>query len=311
MTAGDFRHTSVLLEESIAALEVKPDGIYVDATFGRGGHSKHILEQLSPQGRLLAFDRDPQAIAAGQRLQDQRLRLLHAPFSEMYTELQELHLATEIDGVLMDLGVSSPQLDDPDRGFSFSRDGALDMRMDPTRGISATEWLAVASEQEITDVLKQYGEERFGKRIAHAIVAARAEQPITSTLQLAKLIEQSLPVKDKHKHPATRSFQGIRIFINDELGEITRGLEAAVKVLKASGRLAVISFHSLEDRLVKRFLRRLSQGVQAPARLPLTAAEINATKVLNTVGKAIRPSAAEISNNSRARSSVLRVAEKR
>ncbi|MCC2605380.1 16S rRNA (cytosine(1402)-N(4))-methyltransferase RsmH [Planctobacterium marinum] len=306
-----FTHTSVLLHESIDALAIKQDGIYVDATFGRGGHSRLILEQLGDNGRLIAFDRDPMAIEAAKAFaDDSRFQIVHSAFSDMVSALTELGLLGRIDGVLMDLGVSSPQLDDAGRGFSFMKDGPLDMRMDTSKGISASEWLNSADEADITRVIKEYGEEKFGKRIAHAIVTTRDENPLTSTLQLAKLIDQAVPVKDKFKHPATRAFQGIRIFINDELGEIERGLASALQVLAADGRLAVISFHSLEDRYVKRFMRDLSRGMQVPHGLPVRQEEINASKKLRLIGKAIKPDESEIKRNVRARSSVLRVAEK-
>lgn len=309
--ASTFTHTSVLLHESIAALAIKPDGIYVDATFGRGGHSRLILESLGEKGRLIAFDRDPSAIGAAKVFADDaRFQIVHSAFSEMQVELSALQLLGKIDGVLMDLGVSSPQLDDAGRGFSFMKDGPLDMRMDTSKGISASDWLNEAEEQEIAQVIKEYGEEKFGKRIAHAIVNTRKTSPLTGTLQLAKLIDEAVPVKDKFKHPATRAFQGIRIFINDELGEIERGLAAALEVLAPQGRMAVISFHSLEDRFVKRFMRDLSRGMQVPAGLPIREEEINASKKLRLIGKALKPDESEVQRNVRARSSVLRVAEK-
>ncbi|NDV90193.1 16S rRNA (cytosine(1402)-N(4))-methyltransferase RsmH [Alteromonas sp. 345S023] len=306
-----FKHVSVLLEECIEALAIKPDGIYVDATFGRGGHSARILESLGENGRLIAFDRDPQAIEAAKRFaNDERFSIIHAPFGDMATELTDLGLAGNIDGVLMDLGVSSPQLDDAERGFSFLRDGPLDMRMDTSKGESAADWLAKAEEQDITQVIKEFGEEKFGKRIAHAIVNTRVETPITRTAQLAKIIDEAVPVKDKFKHPATRAFQGIRIYINAELEQLRVGLKAATEVLAQQGRLAVISFHSLEDRLVKRFIKEQSRGKVVPHNLPITQAEIDQDKVLKALGKAIKPSQLEIENNVRSRSSVLRVAEK-
>ncbi len=311
MSTPDFSHTSVLLNESVEGLAVKPDGLYVDATFGRGGHSRAILAQLGESGRLVAFDRDPQAIKAADSLvEDQRFSIVHEPFAQMATSLEALGLSGKVDGVLMDLGVSSPQLDDAERGFSFLRDGPLDMRMDTTRGQSAADWLASAEEQDIAQVIKEFGEEKFGKRIAHAIVNERVNTPITRTAQLAALIDEAVPVKDKFKHPATRAFQGIRIYINAELEQLREGLKAAVSVLKPGGRLAVISFHSLEDRLVKRFMREQSRGKAVPHNLPVTQAEIDADKVLRTLGKAIKPSPQEITQNVRARSSVLRVAEK-
>ena len=311
MIANTFTHTSVLLHESISALAIRENGIYVDATFGRGGHSKLILEKLGPEGRLIAFDRDPSAIeAAIQFADDSRFQIIHSAFSEMESELEQRDLLGKIDGVLMDLGVSSPQLDNADRGFSFMKDGPLDMRMDTSKGMSAAQWLAVADLDEITRVIKAFGEEKFGKRIAHAVLETRAEKPLETTLQLAQLIDKAVPVKDKYKHPATRAFQGIRIFINDELGEIERGLNAAVNVVAKGGRIAVISFHSLEDRFVKRFMRDLSKGMHVPPGLPIPQVEIDASKKLKTIGKATKPSDSEVTENVRSRSSVLRVAER-
>lgn len=308
---SEFKHISVLLDECIDALAIKPDGIYVDATFGRGGHSAHILASLGNNGQLIAFDRDPQAIKAAERFaEDKRFRIIHSPFGDMAEEIEALGLTGKIDGVLMDLGVSSPQLDDAERGFSFLRDGPLDMRMDTSRGQSAAQWLASADEQDIAQVIKEFGEEKFGKRIAHAIVNTRDENPITRTAQLAQIIDDAVPVKDKFKHPATRAFQGIRIYINAELEQLRVGLKAATQVLAKEGRLAVISFHSLEDRLVKRFIKEQSKGKVVPHNLPITQAEIDADKVLKALGKAIKPSEQEIANNVRSRSSVLRVAEK-
>lgn len=311
MSNTPFSHVSVLLNECIDALAIKPDGIYIDATFGRGGHSGKILENLGAEGRLIAFDRDPQAIEAAQRFaDDQRFTIVHEPFGEMARVISEMSLTGKIDGVLMDLGVSSPQLDDAERGFSFMKDGPLDMRMDTSRGQSAAQWLAEADEQDITQVIKEFGEEKFGKRIAHAIVEARQTTPLTRTAQLAELIDKAVPVKDKFKHPATRAFQGIRIYINAELEQLRVGLKAAVDVLAKDGRLAVISFHSLEDRLVKRFIKDQSRGKVVPANLPVTQAEIDADKVLRALSKAIKPTKEEIAQNVRSRSSVLRVAEK-
>ncbi|WP_421132218.1 16S rRNA (cytosine(1402)-N(4))-methyltransferase RsmH [Alteromonas sp. A079] len=306
-----FTHISVLLEECIEALAIKPNGIYIDATFGRGGHSARILEALGTSGKLIAFDRDPQAIKAAERFaNDERFHIIHTPFGDMADEIDKLGLTGKIDGVLMDLGVSSPQLDDAERGFSFLRDGPLDMRMDTSKGQSAADWLATAEEQDITQVIKEFGEEKFGKRIAHAIVNTREETPITRTAQLADIIDKAVPVKDKFKHPATRAFQGIRIYINAELEQLRVGLKAATQVLAKEGRLAVISFHSLEDRLVKRFIKDQSKGKVVPHNLPITQAEIDADKVLKALSRAIKPSQQEIANNVRSRSSVLRVAEK-
>ncbi|MBT0585517.1 16S rRNA (cytosine(1402)-N(4))-methyltransferase RsmH [Alteromonas oceanisediminis] len=311
MSASSFAHRSVLLNESIDALNINPDGIYIDATFGRGGHSAAILNKLNSQGRLIAFDRDPAAIASAQQFAaDARFQIIHQPFADIADVIDQLDLAGQVNGVLMDLGVSSPQLDDASRGFSFMREGPLDMRMDTTRGFSAAEWLANADEQDITQVIKEFGEEKFGKRIAHAIVAERQHTPLTTTKQLADLIDKAVPVKDKFKHPATRSFQGIRIYVNSELEQLRDGLKAAVYALASEGRLAVISFHSLEDRLVKRFMREQSKGKDVPHGMPIPQAEIDADKVLRLIGKAIKPGHAELEDNNRARSSVLRVAEK-
>ncbi|MFQ3236637.1 MAG: 16S rRNA (cytosine1402-N4)-methyltransferase [Paraglaciecola sp.] len=306
-----FSHLSVLLNESLEGLNIKPDGLYLDATFGRGGHSRQILSQLSSEGRLIALDRDPAAVEAAQLLaEDPRFSICHSNFSDMEYVLQDLGLHGKVDGILMDLGVSSPQLDDAERGFSFMREGPLDMRMDPSKGLSAAQWLAKADEQDITQVIKEFGEEKFGKRIAHGIVNARQEKAITTTAQLAKIIDLAVPVKDKFKHPATRSFQAIRIYINSELDEIRTGLKASLNSLGSGGRLSVISFHSLEDRLVKRFIRDQSRGLQVPHNFPVTQAQIDEVKAMKAIGKAIKPSASELEQNVRSRSSVLRVAEK-
>lgn len=305
-------HITVLLDEAVKGLSIKKDGIYVDGTFGRGGHSRHILKQLGEDGRLIAIDRDPRAIAAGQALmkEDPRFTIVHGPFSGLADYVKELNLAGKIDGVLLDLGVSSPQLDDAERGFSFMRDGPLDMRMDPTSGISAAQWLATADADDIGWVLKTFGEEKFAYRIARAIVADREETPFLRTLQLAQLIERLCPKREKKKHPATRTFQAIRIYINSELEEIHKVLDGALEVLAIGGQLSVISFHSLEDRIVKRFIRKHEKGREYPAGLPLTEAQMKKGKTLKSKGKAIKPSAQEIRENARARSSVLRVAEK-
>jgi len=311
MTTDTFVHRAVLLNESIAGLNIKPDGIYIDATFGRGGHSAEILKQLSSKGRLIALDRDDTAIMSAQRfIDDPRFSIHHVAFSNIEDVVNELELMCNIDGVLMDIGVSSPQLDDATRGFSFQKDGPLDMRMDRSTGISAADWLNKASLEEITMVLKTYGEEKFGKRIAHGVVEQRAIKPLETTSEFAQLIDKAVPVKDKFKHPATRSFQGVRIFINGELDQLNQGLEGAVKVLKSGGRLAVISFHSLEDRVVKRFIRTMSKGKDVPHGMPIMQHEIDADKVVKAIGKAVKPSAEEIAQNVRSRSSVLRVAEK-
>lgn len=312
MTESQFQHTSVLLDEAVNGLNIRKDGIYIDGTFGRGGHSRLILSQLGEQGRLIAIDRDPQAIAAAALIDDPRFSIVHGPFSGIAGYVNDLGLNGQIDGVLLDLGVSSPQLDDAERGFSFMRDGPLDMRMDPTRGISAAQWLTEAKEEDIAWVLKNFGEERFSKRIARAIVERnQTEEPLTRTKHLASLIAAVSPVKEKHKHPATRSFQAIRIYVNSELDEIRQALTGALSILAPGGRLSVISFHSLEDRIVKQFMRNESRGPQVPRGLPLTEAQLKAhgAPSLKLAGK-MKPSEQEISVNPRARSSVLRFAEK-
>lgn len=308
---SEFIHHSVLLNESVDGLRIHPDGVYVDATFGRGGHSREILSRLGEHGRLVAFDRDKAAIDAAQPfLSDPRFSIHHCAFANMKVVISDLDLYGRIDGILMDIGVSSPQLDDASRGFSFQKDGPLDMRMDTGSGMSAAEWLKCASLEEIATVIKQYGEEKFGTRIAHAVVEQRAIKPLETTHEFAKLIDQAVPVKDKFKHPATRTFQGVRIFINGELKQLELGLSEGVDVLKPGGRLAVISFHSLEDRMVKRFIKKLSQGKQYPNKLPIAQDLLDQGKILKPIGKATKPSEAEITRNVRARSSVLRVAEK-
>lgn len=305
------QHKPVLLAESIEALAIEPDQCYIDATFGRGGHSRAILSCLNEQGRLYALDRDPTAAAAAATLNDDRLTFLQTPFSALNEILTEHQLTGQVAGVLFDLGVSSPQLDDPERGFSFMRDGPLDMRMNPEQGPSAADWLATTEVREMARVFKVYGEERFAGRIARAIDQQRQQQPLTRTHQLAELIKAKVPHKEQHKHPATRVFQAIRIAINDELQEIEQALEAAVQALRPGGRLVVISFHSLEDRLVKRFIRRASQRTPVPAGLPLREDEIVDDRTLNVLSKAIKPTVGEQEENPRARSSVLRIAERR
>lgn len=308
---NNYKHTSVLLDEAVNGLNIRDNGIYIDGTFGRGGHSRLILSQLGPEGRLIAIDRDPQAIEAAKSIIDPRFSIVHGPFSELAHYVRELDLVGRIDGVLLDLGVSSPQLDDPERGFSFMRDGPLDMRMDPSRGLSAAEWLMKASADDIAWVLKTFGEERFAKRLAKAIVERNLTQPMTRTKELADLIANASPFREKHKHPATRSFQAIRIYINSELEEIERALDGALEVLAPAGRLSVISFHSLEDRIVKNFIRHHSRGPQVPAGLPLTEAQLHSMggRTLKSAGKMMPPDA-EVAENPRARSSVLRFAER-
>ncbi|WP_279028522.1 16S rRNA (cytosine(1402)-N(4))-methyltransferase RsmH [Gibbsiella quercinecans] len=307
----NYKHTTVLLDEAVNGLNIRSNGTYIDGTFGRGGHSRLILSQLGPEGRLLAIDRDPQAIAAAESIDDPRFTIVHGPFSELAHYVRERGLEGKINGVLLDLGVSSPQLDDPERGFSFMRDGPLDMRMDPSRGQSAAEWLMKAEAEDIAWVLKTFGEERFAKRIARAIVERNQLEPMTRTKELADLIANASPVREKHKHPATRSFQAIRIYINSELEEIERALAGALEILAPQGRLSVISFHSLEDRIVKRFMRHHSRGAQVPAGLPLTEAQLRELggRTLKALGK-MMPSEVEVAENPRARSSVLRIAER-
>ena len=301
-------HVTVLLQEAVDALEIKADGIYVDGTFGRGGHSLAVLERLGPEGRLIAFDRDPAAIAAGQALGDARLTLVHSAFSALDEALEELGVA-QVDGVLLDLGVSSPQLDDAARGMSFRFDAPLDMRMDTSRGQTVAQWLAEASVDQITEVIRNYGEERFAYAVAKAIADARTGGAVATTGQLAAIVEKAVRTREPGQHPATRTFQAFRIFINQELEELTRVLPVCVRRLRTDGRLAVISFHSLEDRIVKRFMRDESRPPVLPARLPIRAADLPQPR-LRLIGKAMRPGAAEVSANARARSAVLRVAER-
>jgi 16S rRNA (cytosine1402-N4)-methyltransferase len=309
MVKTSNQHIPVLFEAVLATLAPKPNGIYVDGTFGRGGHSQAILNRLGPEGQLIAFDKDPEAVAwAKQLINDSRFCIVQGS----YTRLQEVVTAQgykeQISGILLDLGVSSPQLDKAERGFSFLREGPLDMRMDPEQGISAAEWLQTATERQIADVLWEYGEERFAKRIAAAIVKERKLQPITSTTQLANVIAAAHPAWEKGKHPATQSFQAIRIFLNQELAELADVLEQALQVLAVGGRLAVISFHSLEDRMVKRFMRKHVKGDEFPRGLPIKEGQLNAR--LRFIEQAIKPKAEEVKSNPRARSAVLRVVEK-
>ena len=300
-------HQPVLAAEVLSALRVKPDGSYVDCTFGRGGHSREILARLGPDGRLLAMDRDPSAVAAGRAITDPRLTLLHARFSALASMLQR-HRMPSVDAVLLDLGVSSPQLDEAGRGFSFQQDGPLDMRMDPGAGMSAAQWLMQAGEREIGEVIRRYGEERFAKQIARAIVAARSRRPIDRTGQLAEIVAQAVPTREPRQNPATRTFQALRIYLNQELEELEMTLPQAEAALAPGGRLAVISFHSLEDRIVKRFMQAAARP-PVPARVPLREKEMPRPR-LTLVGRAIKPTHAEVTANPRARSAVLRVAEK-
>ena len=305
-----FNHRTVLLQEAVDGLNINPHGIYLDGTFGRGGHSRLILSKLASDGQLYAIDRDPRAIEEAQTITDPRFTILRGCFGEAPSLLAPYVARGQLSGLLLDLGVSSPQLDDPERGFSFMRDGPLDMRMDPEHGESAAEWLAHAEFDEIVRVLHDYGEERFARKIAAAICHDRETEPYTSTLALAEMIKRVVPVKEKNKHPATRTFQAIRIHINGELDEVASILESSESLLAPRGRLSVISFHSLEDRLVKNFIRRKERGVQPPRGLPIPEAEILKSRTFKAIGKAIEPSAKEIEVNPRSRSAVLRVAER-
>ncbi|MBU2896995.1 16S rRNA (cytosine(1402)-N(4))-methyltransferase RsmH [Vibrio hepatarius] len=311
-----FKHISVLLHESIDGLAIKPDGIYIDGTFGRGGHSRYILSQLGENGRLFSIDRDPQAIAEAKTIDDARFTIIHGPFSGMAEYAQQRDLVGKVDGVLLDLGVSSPQLDDAERGFSFMKDGPLDMRMDPTSGIPVSQWLLEADLDDITWVIREFGEDKHARRIAKAIVNYRENEEneqLIRTSQLAKLISDVAPKSFKEKkHPATRTFQALRIYINSELEEIDTALKAAASILAPKGRLSVISFHSLEDRMVKRFIRKESKGPEVPHGIPMTEAQISAlgSANLTAISKAIKPSQQEVELNTRSRSSILRIAEK-
>lgn len=302
-------HQPVMLEEALTGLALKPNGTYIDGTFGRGGHSRAILAALQ-QGRLIAMDKDPLAIKAGQGLMDKepRFHIENGSFASLKQLVQQMDCLGKVDGILLDLGVSSPQLDEAERGFSFQQDGPLDMRMDPSSGQSATAWLAGAGEQEIAGVLKEYGEERFAKRIARAIVKARQEAPIDTTKRLAAIVAAANPKWEPGKDPATRSFQAIRIFINQELEDLKTCLDDVLEILAPGGRLVVISFHSLEDRIVKRFIREQSRGDQYPPDLPITHVQLQVR--MRAVGKAIKPSKTEVDANPRARSAVMRIAEK-
>ena len=307
MTAAG-EHTSVLLDEVVRGLDVKEGGTYVDATFGRGGHSRAILERLGIGGRLIALDRDPDAIAAAAAIDDPRFSIRHTRFGALREVLASDDIAG-IDGLLLDLGVSSPQIDRAERGFSFRNDGPLDMRMDTTRGMTAAEWLNEADEREIAEVIDEYGEERFAKRIARSIVAARAEQPFETTRQLGVLVAKAVSTRERGQDPATRTFQALRIHVNQELAELESVLADAIGFLNPGARIAVISFHSLEDRIVKRFFARAERPGDNPAlaRLPIRARDLP-QPLLQRIGRAIRPGDAEVSRNPRARSATLRVA---
>ena len=301
-------HATVLLEQAVDGLNVRADGTYVDCTFGRGGHSRLILARLGKQGRLIAFDRDWDAVKAGGEISDERFSIMHGAFGRL-RELAARAGIAHVDGILLDLGVSSPQLDNAARGFSFRFDAPLDMRMDASRGITAAQWLAQAAESEIREVIKNYGEERFAKQIAAAIVAARARGPVHTTRQLAALVAKAVPAREPRQDPATRTFQALRIHINQELEELSLALPQCLELLAPGGRLVVISFHSLEDRIVKRFLRDNAQADRLPARLPVRAKDI-APPPLRLIGRAQRPGEEEIAANPRARSAVMRIAER-
>jgi 16S rRNA (cytosine1402-N4)-methyltransferase len=304
-----YQHRPVLLEEVVEALNIRPDGKYLDGTFGRGGHSRAILSRLSGKGCLMALDMDPEAIAEGMDLQkkDARFSIVQGNFADLERYVREWGVEEGLDGILLDLGVSSPQLDDPDRGFSFMGDGPLDMRMNPLQGVSAKEWLAEAPERELTRVFWEFGEERHARRIARNIVESRQKQRLETTGQLARLIENTIGRREKKKHPATRCFQAIRIFINDEMANLAMGLDEAIRLLRPGGRLVVISFHSLEDRLVKRTIREAVRPGKVLRNIPQHP---DYKPILKPVGKAIKASDTELSVNPRARSAVMRVAEK-
>jgi len=303
-------HYSVLLDEAVDLLIQDADGFYIDGTFGRGGHSRKVLAQLGSNGKLLVIDKDPSAVeAAGQNFSDEsRFEIAHGSFAQMREFVTERGMAGKVDGVLLDLGVSSPQLDEAERGFSFLRDGPLDMRMDSSQGMTAADFINKAEDTEIIRVLKEFGEERFAKRITRAIVEAREEKTIDRTLQLSEIVAKANPAWEKGKNPATRAFQGIRIHINNELGDLQAVLDQALEILKPGGRLVVISFHSLEDRMVKRFIRRQEKGEELPAGLPVTDDQLNRT--MKSIGKAVKANAGELEENIRSRSAIMRAAEK-
>ena len=306
---SDYQHRPVLLEEVVEALNIRSEGLYLDGTFGRGGHSRAILAGLSGKGCLYGLDRDPEALSAGAKLQEENPRfcIVQGNYADLERYVREWGVEEGLDGIFLDLGVSSPQLDNPERGFSFMRDGPLDMRMNPLQGVTAADWLAEAPERELTRVFWEFGEERFSRRIARSIVMTRHKERLETTGQLARLIENTIGRREKKKHPATRCFQAIRIFINDELANLAQGLEAAINGLRPGGRLVVISFHSLEDRLVKRTMREAVRPGQVRRNIPQHP---DLKPVLKLIGKAIQPSVNELSVNPRARSAVMRVAEK-
>ena len=301
-------HRTVLLREAVEALAIKPSGLYVDGTFGRGGHSRAILERLGPDGRLLALDRDPQAVAAARQISDRRLIVEHRPFAELGDAVRHAGFGS-VDGVLLDIGVSSPQIDEGARGFSFRFDAPLDMRMDSSQGETAAAFLARADLKEITEVIRNYGEERFAFQIAKKIVAARSERPVTTTGQLAALVREAVRTREPGQDPATRTFQALRIYVNQELDQLALVLPQAVDILAVGGRLAVISFHSLEDRIVKRFMREQASSDNLPKNLPLRSVDLP-QPLLRLVSKPVKAGDAEVSANPRARSAVMRVAEK-
>jgi 16S rRNA (cytosine1402-N4)-methyltransferase len=311
-TDNPYQHVTVLLDEAVEALAVRPEGRYLDGTFGRGGHSRAILQALGSSGGLLGFDKDPRAIETGQTLaaEDGRFVVVQRSFAELGSEVADRSLAGRLDGILLDLGVSSPQLDDPERGFSFMHDGPLDMRMNPHAGVSAAQWIAQAPESEIARVFRDYGEERFAKRMAKAVVARREQKAFERTSDLAAVLTEANPAWEKGKNPATRAFQGLRIHINSELADLEQGLDAALEALAVGGRLVVISFHSLEDRIVKQFMRRHAKGEAdlLPRDLPIRPAAFEPR--LKLVGKPIYASESELRINPRSRSAVMRVAEK-
>ncbi|MBZ2208826.1 16S rRNA (cytosine(1402)-N(4))-methyltransferase RsmH [Massilia soli] len=310
VAAPEFQHRTVLLNEAVDALDitgVRADGIYIDGTFGRGGHSRLILSKLGPKGRLFGFDKDLQAIATANQIDDPRFEIVHDSFATMKSALAERGVS-HVDGILLDLGISSPQVDDAARGFSFQKDGPLDMRMDTTRGVSAAEWLATATEQQLEKVVRDYGEERFAFQIAKAIVAGRAVQPISTTRQLAGIVANAVKTREKGKDPATRTFQAIRIFVNKELEDLEAGLSEAYALLAPGARMSVISFHSLEDRMVKQFLASKAKVEQPDRRLPIRAVDLP-QPLMKLIAK-IKPSDAEVKDNPRSRSAVLRVAER-
>ena len=308
--ASIAEHSTVLLKEAVDVMAIDADGLYIDGTFGRGGHTAELLSRLSDKGSVIAIDKDLDAIAAGKArfVGEDRLTLVHGSFAELAEIVNQANKHGEVSGILLDLGVSSPQLDVAERGFSFLRDGPLDMRMDTSKGLSAAEWLATADEQDIAKVIKEYGEERFARRMAAAIVRERAEKPIERTVQLAKILADAHPAWERGKHPATKAFQAMRIFINRELADLEDLLQQVIDSLAVGGRLVVISFHSLEDRRVKRFIRDQERGIKLPKNLPIP--DVDRGVRLVKVGKAIKPAAIEIENNVRARSAVMRIAER-